>query len=180
VAKLVKMEDRPWIEWRNEKPITPRQIAKLLEQFKIAPRNIKLMGSVAKGYMAEDFTDAFARYTASETATPLLSKDISPLVPEKSATSSIAVADRNLGKPNDFKDGSGVADTPASQGQVAGGWRDLRQIRICEWCDQGDQSGDPLLPYLNGTGGNHLVHRGCHPGWLAGRTKACESREAIE
>ena len=40
-TKLAKMEDRPWVEWRNDKPITPRQVAKLLEQFKVRPDTIR-------------------------------------------------------------------------------------------------------------------------------------------
>jgi hypothetical protein len=176
VAKLVKMEDRPWIEWRNGKPITPRQIAKLLEQFKIAPRNIKLMGTVPKGYIAEDFADAFARYTVSEYATPLLSNDFNDLVPEKFATFSSAVADRNPGKSNDSNGGSGVADNKTSNGHVGDGLPGFIAADACEWCGRGPRSGDPLLPYLNGTGGNHLVHRCCHSGWLAARTRAREGR----
>ena len=37
ISALVAMEDRPWPEWRHGKPITPRQLAKLLEPFDIKP-----------------------------------------------------------------------------------------------------------------------------------------------
>ena len=39
--KLSKMEDRPWPEWHQGKPITPRQIAKLLEPFSVTPGTIR-------------------------------------------------------------------------------------------------------------------------------------------
>ena len=69
-TKLAKMEDRPWVEWRNDKPITPRQVAKLLEQFKVRPDTIRTAIGTAKGYMLEHFADAFARYAPSQSVTP--------------------------------------------------------------------------------------------------------------
>jgi hypothetical protein len=59
---LSALEDRPWPEWHQGKPITPRQIAKLLEPFDLTPGTIRTTGSTAKGYKLEQFTDAFARY----------------------------------------------------------------------------------------------------------------------
>ena len=65
VEALSKMEDRPWPEWSQGKPITTRQLAKLLEPFKIRPATIRLSITgkpTAKGYTLADFADAFARY----------------------------------------------------------------------------------------------------------------------
>jgi hypothetical protein len=64
IAKaLGDMEDRPWPEFKSGKPITPRQIARLLEPFRIAPKTIRIAaGGRGKGYDREDFADAFARY----------------------------------------------------------------------------------------------------------------------
>jgi hypothetical protein len=36
---LAQMEDRPWPEWKGGKPITPRQLAKLLEPFRRGPED---------------------------------------------------------------------------------------------------------------------------------------------
>jgi len=62
---LVDMEDRPWPEWRRGSPLTTRQLARLLKPFGIGPKKIRIGDSVAQGYLVEDFTDAFSRYTPS-------------------------------------------------------------------------------------------------------------------
>jgi hypothetical protein len=41
---LSALEDRPWPEWHQGKPITPRQIAKLLEPFDLTPGTIRTTG----------------------------------------------------------------------------------------------------------------------------------------
>jgi hypothetical protein len=61
--KLSKMENRPWPEWQHGKPITTRQMAKLLKPFKISPGSIRLAdGKTPKGYHLGAFADAFSRY----------------------------------------------------------------------------------------------------------------------
>ena len=63
IEALVKMEHRPWPEWKNGKPITTRQLARLLEPFDIAPKQHWLSGAInRRGYHIEDFRDAFRRY----------------------------------------------------------------------------------------------------------------------
>lgn len=62
VAALVAREDRPWPEWRHGQALTTRQLAKLLEPFEIRPRVIWQGVKSSRGYMREDFDDAFARY----------------------------------------------------------------------------------------------------------------------
>jgi putative DNA primase/helicase len=58
------METRPWPEWKNGKPMTDRQLAKVLKPFRIIPGTIRLdTGSTPKGYYRSAFDDAFARYT---------------------------------------------------------------------------------------------------------------------
>jgi putative DNA primase/helicase len=70
---LAEMEDRPWPEWRNGKPITPAQLARMLKWFKIAPGTIRLAEGTPKGYKQEQFEDVFTRYVPSppsQAATP--------------------------------------------------------------------------------------------------------------
>lgn len=69
---LAQREDRPWPEVRDGRPISPVQLAKLLKPFGVSPRDIRLGLEVLKGYYAEDFADAFARYLppAEGSATP--------------------------------------------------------------------------------------------------------------
>ena len=58
------MEERPWSEYgRTRKPITQRQLAKILGAFNIVPITVQLPdATIAKGYDLEDLADAFSRY----------------------------------------------------------------------------------------------------------------------
>jgi hypothetical protein len=59
-------------EIREGRPISPVQLAKLLKPFGISPRDVRLGTEVLKGYHAEDFAEACARYLppADGNATP--------------------------------------------------------------------------------------------------------------
>ena len=70
VELLGGMEERPWPEWRNGKPITSRQLARLLEPFGVTPRTIRFETSTAKGYLLESFTDIFSRYLVKPALDP--------------------------------------------------------------------------------------------------------------
>lgn len=71
VQLLVQMEHRPWPEWRGHRPITPRQVAQLLNPYRISPKSIRLSNlATPKGYDASQFEDAFARYLPPLSATP--------------------------------------------------------------------------------------------------------------
>jgi putative DNA primase/helicase len=57
------LEDRPWADYGDGFAINPRQIAKCLKPFGIAPKSVRLgPHNTPKGYMAAQFEDAFARY----------------------------------------------------------------------------------------------------------------------
>ena len=64
---LVTLEDRPWADYAQGVPLTPRQLARLLAVFNIKARQIRQGRVTRKGYMPVDFTDAFRRYLPSET-----------------------------------------------------------------------------------------------------------------
>src|SRR5262249_36888523 len=73
VHALVALEDRPWAEISNGKPLTQSRLARLLKDFEIEPVQLKLDGKNQRGYRLEQFNTAFASYslnTPSETATP--------------------------------------------------------------------------------------------------------------
>lgn len=70
VASLTTLEARPWPEWYQGRPITARQIAKILEPFGVAPVTIRTTEGTAKGYKLEDFNDVFPRYLAGSSVTP--------------------------------------------------------------------------------------------------------------
>jgi Protein of unknown function (DUF3631) len=79
---LAAIEGRPWADWKNGKPITPNQLARLLKPFGIVPENVRVGSHVPKGYYRHRFTDAFDaicpthplmnRYTATSLLTQTL------------------------------------------------------------------------------------------------------------
>jgi hypothetical protein len=66
---LGAMENRPWSEWRNSKPITPAALARLLGPFGIVPGTRRDGERTFKGYLRADFTDVFAAYLPDQTVT---------------------------------------------------------------------------------------------------------------
>ncbi|WP_165694261.1 DUF3631 domain-containing protein [Teichococcus deserti] len=66
---LADMEDRPWPEWKNGKPMSAPQLARALKPFGPRPGTIRLAaGATAKGYYADAFKLAWERYLPPETA----------------------------------------------------------------------------------------------------------------
>ena len=66
---LAGMEDRPWPEWRDTKPMTTTQLTRLLAPYEIRPKTIRLTNeSTSKGYLLADFGDAFAHNLSRQTA----------------------------------------------------------------------------------------------------------------
>jgi|CXWL01.1.fsa_nt_gi putative DNA primase/helicase len=60
--RLAAREERPWRAWRQGRPITPAQVARLLRPFEIASQDIWQQGRCIKGYVLRDFAESFARY----------------------------------------------------------------------------------------------------------------------
>lgn len=61
-AALAELEDRPWPEFSRGKPITPRQVARLLAGFGVSPTPLRLQSNIVKGYQLGQFAEAFSRY----------------------------------------------------------------------------------------------------------------------
>ena len=59
VADLEGREDRPWPEFYQGKAITLRGVARLLEPFKIKPRQIRMRHMQVQGYLLVQFKGAF-------------------------------------------------------------------------------------------------------------------------
>jgi hypothetical protein len=71
VEFLRSLVDRPWPEFKNEKPITQAQLARLVKKFGVSSGSIRLNdGRTPKGYYRSSFEDAFERYLPP----PLFSK----------------------------------------------------------------------------------------------------------
>ena len=61
LSLLHEIDDAPWAEWKQGKPLTPHALARMLKEYKINPHN----EGGFRGYFADDFTDAWSRYTPS-------------------------------------------------------------------------------------------------------------------
>jgi hypothetical protein len=65
---LLRLDDAPWTDLDNDKPLTSRGLAKLLSQYvtadnqPIKSRTFRTASGTPKGYYAEDLADAWARY----------------------------------------------------------------------------------------------------------------------
>lgn len=72
ISELASDDEKPWATFNRSKPITPRQLSRLLESYGIRPKTVRLGAfSTPKGYDLEQFVDAFARYlTAGEAEAP--------------------------------------------------------------------------------------------------------------
>ena len=62
VAGMNAFTDRPWAEMHKGNPIDESWLAQQLRPYGIQPKNIWINGTQAKGYLREDFIDAFRRY----------------------------------------------------------------------------------------------------------------------
>jgi putative DNA primase/helicase len=78
VSYLRAMEERTWSEFRQDRPLTAPQLARLLRPFEIRPRTVRVGHQTAKGYHPEQFDDAFTRYLpgAHDAVTPSQSEEI--------------------------------------------------------------------------------------------------------
>lgn len=66
VEALVKLETRPWSEWRRGKPLTQNSLARLLKPFRIHPKTVRVGTDTPKGYDRADLVDAWNRYLPAE------------------------------------------------------------------------------------------------------------------
>jgi Protein of unknown function (DUF3631) len=108
---LAKQVDKRWAEWRNGKPITPLQIAKLLSPLKIKPRTIRIGTDTAKGYSKETFGDAFSRYLPGAVRHTVTSEQDQSLTREADPSQMGDVTDRRIDlTTRESRDVSGVTD----------------------------------------------------------------------
>jgi hypothetical protein len=62
VTRLASTDGSPWPEYRNGRPISMNQLANLLKEHKVHSRQVRFGSTTRKGYVREDFRDAFKRY----------------------------------------------------------------------------------------------------------------------
>lgn len=69
IQALVADEEKAWATYNRGKPLSPRQLAKQLAAYGIQPKTVRLTGKhTPKGYDADQFADAFARYLSTPPA----------------------------------------------------------------------------------------------------------------
>ena len=98
IAELVADETKPWATFKNGKPITERQLARLLADFKIKPAATRIEDSRAKGYLRADFEDALERYVlpgGDASVTSVTTHNINDLEAKRSVTANLLVTDQN-------------------------------------------------------------------------------------
>jgi putative DNA primase/helicase len=117
IAELIMDETAPWATFNKGKPISARQIARLLAVYSIYPRTIRAEGERGKGYFAEQFTEAFTLYVSSEGAktaplsvTPCQTSEINGLQAHLIRDTNSLVTDRNADKPLKENTCHGVTD----------------------------------------------------------------------
>src|SRR5262249_27361109 len=91
VAALHADETKAWNTFgKTGKPITERQVAKLLADFKVYPHTIRIGETTAKGYLRSAFAEAFEAYLPPQegdrSVTPSQVNDINDLAAKRSVT----------------------------------------------------------------------------------------------
>jgi putative DNA primase/helicase len=105
---LGKLENRPWSEWRNGKPMTPAALARLLGPFRISPGTKREGNSTFKGYLVSDFVEAFESYLPDETVTRSQANIHGLCEPSESVTREQAVTVSKVSQSNDDRLCDGV------------------------------------------------------------------------
>jgi putative DNA primase/helicase len=128
VEALNDMEHRPWPEWKNGKPISKPQLARLLSRLDVTSGSIRLAsGKTPKGYYRDAFSEVLTHYpipeTPEKTATPPQDLALNELRDFRSATPDLVVAVSNAEKSQDSNGCGGVAVSNPSPG-VGGGDND--------------------------------------------------------
>jgi len=70
IEALVCDDELSWSTYNRGKQISPRQLAKMLDVYGIKPKTVRHGNETPKGYDAEQFADAFARYLSPSSTLP--------------------------------------------------------------------------------------------------------------
>ena len=131
-GRLAEMENQPWPEWKNGKPITPRQLAQEFEAFSIRSGSIRTDTGTAKGYKREAFKDAWSWYLPFSSGTTAQVNTTAGLSPIPIRHKGDDVPDKKTPKP---AASLGCAVVPDEKG----GDGDERLFRALESLDDGPE-----------------------------------------
>jgi len=65
IAALIEDDEAAWATYNRGRPLTPRQLAKMLSGYGVRSKNIRVGYEQSKGFDREQFDDAFSRYIAA-------------------------------------------------------------------------------------------------------------------
>jgi putative DNA primase/helicase len=122
LERLHDDEMKPWAAFgRSAKPISERQVAKLLAEFKVYPKNVRISGEQAKGYTRASLAEAFERYlspTGGDASVPASQcSDINDLEQELSVPGKSGGTDENAPNPLQTNDWDAGTDERAPPGE---------------------------------------------------------------
>lgn len=164
---LHEMEDRPWPEWRNGKPISTNQIARLLKPFGIFPGTIRIGTDTAKGYRLEQFRETFERWLPpSRIVTPSQPKASNGYSDFESVTQDGVVTFPNRAKPVTGKDCDAVT---VQTGDSA------RTYELCLHCRK-PIGADPKAVPATAAGVDGHIHAACYPAFIGQEPPALPDR----
>jgi len=133
-AALAEIETSPWGEWSHGKSLTPGKLARLLKPFEVSPEGMRVGGKTPRGYMIEQFQEAFRRYLPAPQSATVQQTASSPSVFNDLASDSgdfskcnteSDVAARGREKPNKNAACGGVAFSTAPTGTGQRGIKDV-------------------------------------------------------
>jgi putative DNA primase/helicase len=93
LSELCRDEEAPWATWNKGHAMTIRQLGRMLAAYGVHSQTVKIGYESPKGYKAEQFADAFARYLPSSTESPVSPDTRSP----SNARAGFAVTESNSG-----------------------------------------------------------------------------------
>jgi hypothetical protein len=128
VSALIEMEERPWSEWKNGRPMSAPQLAKQLGRFDIIPNGIRLpSGRTPRGYYFKSFSVPLSHYpipqhadTPFQSATPQRALETKDFDTFQSATPKFDVALPVGEKPQKSNGCCGVAAENPQNGDLRG------------------------------------------------------------
>jgi len=131
ISELTTDDLKPWATYNRGKPLSPRQLAKRLEEYEIKSRTIRVYANTCKGFYRDQFSDAFERY-------------LSVVLPDKPVTASQPFKTSEIGLPDIFEHPS----------HAVTGHMPANSAASFLVTDKSDCDGDPFLsvtrkPYVN-------------------------------
>jgi hypothetical protein len=135
---LAADDEAPWADWHGKGKMSPRSLAALLKPYEIRSRSVRLdSGETPKGYLREQFEDAWRRYLPSQalqSATTPQPASLTEKQPDSICHTTLSVADAEEGaNPHEQRDVADVADKAAGNGDAGPGEADFLELIDHAW-----------------------------------------------